>query len=637
MRLPSRQGLIICRKNRGLIGWLLITSIFHLILSSGVPAQDDYIGFDSDRWVMINAEVTEYLGRPALHGYAKLKDAEFENGAIEVDVAVEGSRSYPGIFFRMQSDQTYEHFYIRPHRMGLYPDALQYTPNINGISGWQLYNGDGYTAAIDLPTDQWVHLRLEVKGTQARVFIDNAEQPSLVMNHLQIAPAGGTIALQGPKDQSAYFSNFRYESTDALEFEPAPPIETPLGIIKDWEISQAFKASEIDFENPYYDQPLPAIEWQSVSCEPSGMINLSRYLGRSGPETDCIWARTTITSDKAKLWELKFGYSDAVCVFINGVVHFFGNSSYQLRDPSFLGIVGLNDVVFLPLNQGENELLLIVAESFGGWGFICQDGDYVYQHESMTKLWDMPRQLRMPESVVYDPKRNVLYVSNYFDGGNEFISKIEPGGKIIEREWITGLIRPTGMCLYEDKLYVVERMGVAEIDPESGEVLIKHPVSGGVFLNDIAVDNSGNFYITDTQINAIHKLTGGQSEIWLQNDQIARPNGICIVGDRLICGNSGDGSLKSVSLADKSMNTLAQLGSGANIDGIRSDGKGNFIVSDFNGRVFSISGAGEKTEILNTTVGEGYCADLEYIPDQGLIIIPSLYENNLTAYKYSPF
>ena len=637
MATSSRKNYLSFRGKRGLVGKVVSLACLLMLLSSLVPAQDDYIAFDSDRWIMRDAEVTEYLGRPALHGFAYIKDVEFENGIIEVDVAVDGSRSYPGIFFRMQSEQTYEHFYIRPHRMGRYSDALQYTPNINGISGWQLYNGDGYTNSIDLPKNQWVHLRLEIKGTQARLFIDNAEQPALVMNRLQIAPANGTIALQGPKDQSAYFSNFRYEITDTLEFVPASEIETPPGIFKDWEISKAFRASEIDFEKPYDKQNLPAIEWQNIQCEPSGMINLSRYMGRSGPETDCIWARTTLSFDKAQTKELKFGYSDGICIFLNGEILFSGNSAYQLRDPSFLGIIGLNDAVYLPLRKGENELLLLVAESFGGWGFICQDGNYVYMDENLTRLWEMPRQLRMPESVVYDSKRDVLYVSNYFNGGSEFISKITPGGEIVEREWITDLVRPTGMCIHDDKLYVVERMGVAEIDLDSNKISIKYPIAGGVFPNDIAVDNSGNFYITDTRINAIHKLTAGQSEIWLRSDQLSNPNGICIDGDRLICGISGKGSLKAISLTDKTISDFVVLGNGANPDGISPDGKGNYIVSDFNGRVFFITGAGEKTEILNTSVSESHCADLVYIADKGLIIIPSLYENNLTAYRLETF
>ncbi len=73
-------------------------------------------------------KLLDHLDRTAFMGTAILEDVNFKNGIIEYDMAVTGQRSYPGIFFRVQSQNDYEHFYIRPHRAGLYPDALQYTP-----------------------------------------------------------------------------------------------------------------------------------------------------------------------------------------------------------------------------------------------------------------------------------------------------------------------------------------------------------------------------------------------------------------------------------------------------------------------------------------------------------------------------
>ncbi len=615
---------------------LLLIGIM-IMTGATVYSQNQTVKFDSDRWTMRDAEVTEHMGRQCLQGFATLNDVEFENGIIEVDVFVDGRRSYPGIVFRMQSETDYERYYMRPHRMNLYPDAHQYTPVINGIAGWQIYNGQGFTSMGSVPDSQWVHLRMEVKGTQAQLFVDDAEQPALLVNHLQHGISKGTIGLQGPNDGTAYFSNFSYQLTDDLDFPAGPEVTKPLGIIENWEISPTIRASKIDAEKTYYDQGLTDLEWTSIKCESSGMIDLARYVGRSGPETDCIWARTIVVADKAERREYKFGYSDAICVFLNGELLFSGSSGYRQRDPSFLGIVGLHDAVYLPLKAGDNELLVMIAESFGGWGFIFQNGDYVYHHPDLTQKWDMPRQLSMPETVIYDKKRDILYVTNYFNNGNEFISKINLDGTIIEREWVTGLSRPTGMCLYNDKLYVVERTGLAEIDIEAGEIEQKFPVPGAVFLNDLAVDNNGNFYISDSRTNTIHKLTDGTSEIWLQHDAIRDPNCLAIDGDKLIVGNSGDGCLKAVSIDNKQISEIVCLGAGAIMDGVCLDGKGNYIISDFNGRVFLISKDGGKTELINGTVVQGYCANLEYIADKNMLIIPSLYENNLTAYRLKAF
>ena len=45
-----------------------------------------------------------------------------------------------------------------------------------------------------------------------------------------------------------------------------------------------------------------------------------------------------------------------------------GDDTYLSRDYRFLGSIGYFDALYLPLIQGENELLLAVSEDLGGWG-----------------------------------------------------------------------------------------------------------------------------------------------------------------------------------------------------------------------------------------------------------------------------
>jgi sugar lactone lactonase YvrE len=602
------------------------------LLVATVVAQDGIIDFESDLWVLKDAEIVQHMDRGCLMGYAYLKDVEFENGVIEVDVAVDGKTSYPGILFRMQSEKDYERFYIRPHRAGRYPDALQYTPGFNGIDGWQLYNGKGCTAGAEMPTDQWVHLKMEVFGTQAKVFLGDAEQPALIITDLKHGVSRGTIGLMGPKDKTAYFSNFKYRIDNTLRFDPPPEIETPLGMFTEWELSQAFDMTQIDLERTPEQQGITEVTWRKVESDPSGLVDIARYEGRKSI-ADCVFARTTIKADKDTVLNLKFGYSDAVFVFLNSDLVFFGNSAYRQRDPSFLGIVGLNDAVYLPLKKGDNELLLLVAESFGGWGFMCQDGNAFFQHESLTKSWELPRKFRFPESVVYDRRRGLLYVSNFFLPGRGFISKVNPNGEMEELEWITGLNRPAGLWIFRDKLYAVDRANLIEINIDSDSIENRYPVPGAMFINDVAFDSEGNAYITDSRASAIYKFSNGEFEVWLQGNEINDPNGLLVDKNKLIVGNSGDGCLKAVDLEDKKVSTIVCLGQGSIMDGVRPDGKGNYIISDYYGRVFLVSASGQKTELLNTKTPQLFCADLEYIPEQKLLVIPTLYDNRLMTYR----
>ncbi len=613
---------------------LLICLLFAALCAH---AEGGIVDFETDRWELVDAEVVEHLGRKALLGTAILKDVQFENGVIEVDIAGSGFiRSYPGIIFRRQSEVDFERFYIRPHRgNGLMDDALQYVPTINGVAAWQLYSGDGFTAAGVIPSDEWVHIRLEIKGKQGRVYLGDSAEPALVIQELKHGESSGTIGVMGQKSEQAFFSNFKYELTDDLQFDPPPEKVPPLGMITQWELSRPFKHSEIDIERTPAAQGFTELEWREVTADPSGLVDVSRYIRRAPGEPDWVWARKIIKAESARTMELSFGYSDYISIFLNGRLLFAANSAYRSRDPGFVGIVGLNDSVYLPLEEGENELLFLIGESFGGWGFMARDAEAIFMHQSLTKLWEIDRTFKFPESVQYDAERDLLYVSNFFNGGKEFISRVKPDGEILDLEWVPGLDRPTGMYLDGGRLYVAERGGLVVIDTASGEIAARHAIPEAGFPNDIAGDPStGDLYVSDSRRNVVYRFRAGEFEVWLEGEEFKGLNGLYLDKGRLLVGCSEDGCIRSVSLADKESETLVCLGEGSLMDGVRGDGRGNYIVSDFRGRAFLVAPSGEKTELLNTTARGILCADLEYVPERNLLVIPTLNNNLLAAYEY---
>jgi len=617
---------------------LYVFVCLNLLQNSIVAQKTSHIPFNNENWKFFNGEVVEYLGRQSLSGTASLQGVEFENGVIEFDIAINGKRSYPGVFFRVQSPANYEHFYIRPHRVGLYPDALQYTPAFNGSSCWQLYNGEGYTSAVNMPKDEWVHVKLEISGKQALVYINDSENPNLTVNHLQHGESKGAITLNSPKNGTAYFSNFTYKVDENLKIKQADKEIMPYGILKNWEISQSFKIGRIDFEKTPDQQKLGNIKWQKVECEPTGMVNLSKHIQRISREPDCVFARATINADTDEIKELKFGYSDATAIFLNGKLLFSGNSAYRHRDPSFLGIMGLFDAISLPLKKGDNELIMLVAESFGGWGFICQDGKAIYKAEKMKKLWETDKVFYTSESVLYDEKRDVLYVTNFdqFNMGNsqvqQFITKMKTDGTIIDLKWISDLSNPLGMTIYKDKLYVAERKKIAEIDLEKGKVINRFDIPESLFLNDIAIDKSGDIYITDSRKSVIWRYSNGKYEEWLSGKEIIDPNVIYYHKNQMVFGNSGDQCLKKVDLKTKKVSVIAKLDEGF-IDGIRIDKKGNYLVSLWHGIIYRVSPSGTITKLYNSTVPGIYSADFEYIKDKNLLLIPTFYGNTVLAYS----
>ena len=346
---------------------------------------------DSPRWDLEEqAKVVEYQGRKCLlldGGAAVLKDFEMRDGVIDVDVATPAKRGFFGIQFRLADDGANgEWVYLRQHKSGL-PDAMQYTPILNTGANWQIYNGPGFTGAVDIPKDVWFHLRLEVVGAQAKLYVKDMDKPALVMTDLKSGVQKGQVALY-VLTGATYFSNFEVRTTPDAPWERhLPPM--PAGTLTKWSLSPSYDALARNLERPLSRSESDAIHWQDVEAEPPGFVVLYRY--REAPhlkvtfQTDfstrlepqpgmkVLYARASIDSDRDQVKKLYIGYSDDVSVFLNGQILFRGRSAQSFRDPGFLGIVNPeNDAVYLPLKKGSNELMLAVSELGGGWGFICR-------------------------------------------------------------------------------------------------------------------------------------------------------------------------------------------------------------------------------------------------------------------------
>ena len=362
-----------------------------LLAASAAPSQTLSVAPDSPRWELEGeAKPAEYLGRKCLlldGGAAVLKDFEMRDAVIDVDVATPAARGFFGIQFRLADEGANgEWVYLRQHKSGL-PDALQYTPVLNTGANWQIYNGAGFTGAVDIPRDTWFHLRLEVAGAQAKLFVKDMEKPALVMTDLKSGVRKGLVALHDLTG-ATYFSNFEIRATPDAPWERRPPPMPPQTLTQ-WSISPSYDALARDPERPLTPAESAAIAWQAVEAEAPGFVVLYRYRQaphlrvsfatdfskrlEPQPGTQLLYARTTLDSDRDQVKKLSLGYSDEVSVFLNGQILFRGRSAQNFRDPGFLGIVNPeDDTLYLPLKKGKNELMLAVSELGGGWGFICR-------------------------------------------------------------------------------------------------------------------------------------------------------------------------------------------------------------------------------------------------------------------------
>jgi hypothetical protein len=84
-----------------------------------------------------------------------------------------------------------------------------------------------------------------------------------------------------------------------------------------------------------------------------------------------VVARVHVAAARAGVYPFELGFSDIATVFVNGRPVYRGDASYSFDRPRREGLIGFDQAtLYLPLNAGDNELAVVVSDSFGGWGLL---------------------------------------------------------------------------------------------------------------------------------------------------------------------------------------------------------------------------------------------------------------------------
>ena len=335
------------------------------------------IMFEGNAWriAATEARIEAHLGREALilrNGRVWRDDIEFSDGVIEFDVAFDERQGFIGPMWRAERDDRFEELYFRSHLSGK-PDAVQYTPVENGLSAWQIFSDGNALAAIDLKYDAWNRVKIVVQGDAAEFYF-NSETPQLHIPDLKTDIESGLVGLRSSGSQGqaeARFSNISIRplrAGEGLIGEPkeAPPL--PEGVITRWQVSTPFAETEVADTLRLSRNAGDDLQWNALGVETNGIANLAKLEGRDG-DINTVFVRLRINADRQGMKELRFGYSDRVRIYLNGKRVYAGNAGWRARDYRFLGTVGFFDSAGLDLKRGDNELLVAVSETFGGWAF----------------------------------------------------------------------------------------------------------------------------------------------------------------------------------------------------------------------------------------------------------------------------
>lgn len=345
---------------------ILIIIVTGLSLSCFAQSKVNVSNID---WQLEGKVVKEnYKGKDCLktdEGVAVAENLNFKNGIIEFSMCIQQGRGFAGIRFHGDGGGNTEEFYIRKHQSGN-PDAMQYTSVYNGTAGWQLYYGDGYSAAKPHVFDEWFTIKLVISGTHGEVYISDMEKPILVIHELKMGERDGKIAFYGP----ARFADIKVTNLDSPELKGQFKEIVKVGdeVIQKYQVSEVFDAEKLINENLLPANFIKKLQFKEYKTEADGLLNIART-GSLGEKKNAVLLKIQINSETDRIKMMNFGFSDVAKIFVNGKAVWLGSDIYNSRDYRFLGTIGFFDSVYLDLKNGKNEIIVMVAENFGGWGF----------------------------------------------------------------------------------------------------------------------------------------------------------------------------------------------------------------------------------------------------------------------------
>ena len=250
----------------------------------------------------------------------------------------------------------------------------------------------------------------------------------------------------------------------------------------------------------------------------------------------------------------------------------------------------------------------------------------------LNKLWQTDSILAIPESVLPDLDKKVLYIS-LIDGapweidGKGGVAKLSLEGKVVDANWITGLNAPKGMGLYKNKLYIADMAQVVIADSKTGKIESKLDVAGAEGLNDVSINDKGIVFVTDSKNGKVFKVEDGKASVHLEN--IEGINGIKVIKNELYV--LGGPVLYKVK-ADKSLVKVADgfLQGG---DGLEPLKAGGFIVSCWGGLIYFVDAQGKSELLLDTREEKINTADIGYNPNGNIIYVPTFFKKSVIAYS----
>ncbi|MGC3970256.1 MAG: PQQ-dependent sugar dehydrogenase [Pirellulales bacterium] len=254
--------------------------------------------------------------------------------------------------------------------------------------------------------------------------------------------------------------------------------------------------------------------------------------------------------------------------------------------------------------------------------------------------------LTNPESVVvgFDGRTYISEIGEREKDGDGRVSVIAHGQVV---PFAAGLNDPKGIIAVRDHFFVTDKTQLWVIDRDGKATVFvakeKFPVEP-LFLNDVAVDQGGNLYVSDSGLKEggqgkVFRISATGDNVTLVADEkripeLKRPNGVLVGRDgKLLLADVLTGDLYRLAVNDQSYEKIASGLGGA--DGIVEDAGGNLFVSDVRGGKVHRIKAGYPEPVL-VAEGFGSAADIAAAFDGKSLLVPDMKNGQIVQLPIAP-
>lgn len=238
--------------------------------------------------------------------------------------------------------------------------------------------------------------------------------------------------------------------------------------------------------------------------------------------------------------------------------------------------------------------------------------------QGLASTIDLVGENLYPEGIAFRPSKKSYYVGS---AGNGSLQLVQNGkSKVIQAAGLDGKAKLLGVKVDEKnkRLFLLDGKAVYIYGLDNNKLIKKLPLSlvkevGDSALNDLAIDEAGNAYITDSFNPILLKVDGASLTLSVfrefpevafgnQNDMPYNFNGIVLSPDQksLILVKTNEGTLFNLNLADKKLTQFKLDQAVTKGDGLVLDNKKNlFIIRNFENTVSKIK-LGDKFDASQT-------------------------------------